>query len=67
MRLIASGRIPRRSETEVEMEVETEAAPAQPPADWRSSLAVEDDQLVDWSSSEETQTVTGEDGYSRKR
>ncbi|CAN5906113.1 hypothetical protein BH11MYX2_BH11MYX2_35280 [soil metagenome] len=44
----------RRAETEVE-EVVDEAG-AKTSDDWRSSLAVEEDQLVDWSASEETQT-----------
>lgn len=48
----------RRGETEAEVEVETQVGAAQP--DWRTSLAVEDDQLVDWSASEET-TTAGED------
>jgi len=33
--------------------------------DWRTTLAVEDEQLVDWSTSEETQTTS--DGEQRKR
>ncbi|HEY4059997.1 MAG TPA: hypothetical protein VGM39_25450 [Kofleriaceae bacterium] len=47
----------RRAETEVEEVVEEGAKTSD---DWRSSLAVEDDQLVDWSASEETQTSTEE-------
>jgi hypothetical protein len=52
----------RRGETEIEVEVETDVRSAE---DWRTALAVEDEQLVDWSSSEETQTTT--EGDSRKR
>jgi len=52
----------RRGETEIEVEVETDVRNAD---DWRTALAVEDEQLVDWSSSEETQTTT--EGDSRKR
>jgi hypothetical protein len=53
----------RRGETEMEVEVETDVRNAD---DWRTALAVEDEQLVDWSSSEETQTTT-EGEQSRKR
>jgi hypothetical protein len=51
----------RRGGTEADYEVATDVA------DWknREPIAVDDDQLVDWSSSEETVT-TGED-YDRKR
>ena len=54
----------RRGETEVEAEVdlETEAA-----GDWRNALAVEDEQLVDWSASEETLTSTGDDPAFRNK
>jgi hypothetical protein len=52
----------KRGETEIEVEVETDVRNAD---DWRTALAVEDEQLVDWSSSEETQTTT--EGDSRKR
>lgn len=52
-----------RKETEVEVEVETEVAGAAS-GDWRNAIAIEDDQLVDWSASEETQTSS--DDY-RKR
>ncbi|MBA3457271.1 MAG: hypothetical protein H0T42_29590 [Deltaproteobacteria bacterium] len=50
----------RRGQTEVEVE-EVES----PNGDWRNALAVEDEQLVDWSASDET--VTGEDPDARKR
>jgi hypothetical protein len=53
----------RRGETEIEVEVETDVRSTD---DWRTALAVEDEQLVDWSSSEETQTTT-EGEQSRKR
>ena len=53
-----SGRGPRRGETEVEeAELETNV---QRGDDWRAALAVEEDQLVDWQSSEETLTVAEE-------
>ncbi len=56
----------RRGETEVE-EAETETAVAKTGGeDWRSSLAVEDEQLVDWQSAEETVT-TADDIGDRKR
>ncbi len=56
-------RTARRGETEIEVEVEVEAQ-----ADWRTALAVEDEQLVDWSSSEETNITTNEaDNAPRKR
>ena len=55
----------RRGQTEAE-EIETEVASGN--GDWRSALAVEDDQLVDWSASEETVTHAGDDPvFGRKR
>jgi hypothetical protein len=64
----ATERPARRGETVVEVEVEVESE-IPPPAreDWRSALAVEDEQLVDWSSSEETLTAAGDDPAFRKR
>ncbi|CAN5725173.1 hypothetical protein BH11MYX3_BH11MYX3_31470 [soil metagenome] len=56
-------RTARRGETEIEVEVETDVG-AQ---DWRTALAVEDEQLVDWSSSEETVTTSEADHAPRKR
>jgi hypothetical protein len=55
---------PRRGETEAE-EVESETAVQK--EDWRTSLAVEDEQLVDWQSSEETLTVAEDISDNRKR
>jgi len=55
---------PRRGETEIEVEIETDVKSSD---DWRTALAVEDEQLVDWSSSEETMTTTEGDAQSRKR
>ena len=52
----------KRGETEMEVEVETDIKD-----DWRSSLAVEDEQLVDWSASEETAISPDSDSQSRKR
>ena len=54
----------RRGETEVEVEVESETEAGG--NDWRSTLAVEDEQLVDWSASEETQT-SDDPGFRTKR
>lgn len=54
----------RRGETEIEVEVETEVGAKD---DWRTTLAVEDEQLVDWSTSEETQTTTEGEQQQRKR
>jgi hypothetical protein len=51
----------RRGETDIEVEMETDVSKD----DWRTALAVEDEQLVDWSTSEETQTTT--EGEQRKR
>ena len=51
----------RRGETEIEVEMETDVSKD----DWRTALAVEDEQLVDWSTSEETQPTT--EGEQRKR
>lgn len=53
----------RRGETEVESEVELETSNG----DWRNALAVEDEQLVDWSASDETLTAAGDDPAFRKR
>ncbi|MEO7095287.1 MAG: hypothetical protein ABI175_18670 [Polyangiales bacterium] len=55
---------PRRGETEIEVEVETDVKSTD---DWRTALAVEDEQLVDWSSSEETMTTTEGESQPRKR
>ena len=60
----AAARPARRGETEIEVEVETDVKAAD---DWRTALAVEDEQLVDWSSSEETMTTSEADTHSRKR
>jgi hypothetical protein len=60
----AAARPPRRGETEIEVEIETDVKTTD---DWRTALAVEDEQLVDWSSSEETMTTTEGDAHSRKR
>lgn len=54
---------PKRGETEIEVEIETDVKAD----DWRTALAVEDEQLVDWSSSEETMTTTEGDSQPRKR
>jgi hypothetical protein len=55
-----SGRV-RRGQTEADFDLETFVGGKD---DWKSSLAVEDDQLVDWSASDET--VAGDD-LDRKR
>jgi hypothetical protein len=54
--------IVRRGQTETEYDVETEI-------DWknREPIAVDDEQLVDWSAAEETQTTNSTDDYGRKR
>ncbi len=59
---VPAGR-PRRGETEIEVEIETDVKAD----DWRTALAVEDEQLVDWSSSEETMTTTEGEVQPRKR
>lgn len=48
-----------------EYDVETDVSTAQAREDWKANLAVEDEQLVDWTSSDET--VTGSDDLNRKR
>ena len=58
------GRPARRGETEVE-ELESETAVASKDGDWRNALAVEDEQLVDWQSSEETLTVAEDEPRKR--
>ena len=55
---------PKRGETEIEVEVETDVGTKD---DWRSTLAVEDEQLVDWSASEETAISSDSEHQSRKR
>lgn len=62
--LATPARPARRGETEIEVEIETDVKSSD---DWRTALAVEDEQLVDWSSSEETMTTTEGDTHSRKR
>lgn len=54
----------KRGETEIEVEVETDVGTKD---DWRSTLAVEDEQLVDWSASEETAISSDAEPQSRKR
>jgi len=53
----------RRGETELEVEIDDVGTQN----DWRATLAVEDEQLVDWSSSEETMTSTSSEDHGRKR
>jgi len=48
-----SANLVRRGQTEVELETAN--------GDWRNALAVEDEQLVDWSASDETLTAAGDD------
>ena len=52
--------LPRRGQTETE-DVESDGKNEE----WRSSLAVEDEQLVDWQASEETITTSDDDGRKR--
>jgi hypothetical protein len=57
---------PRRGSTEVsDYEVETDVGGGKD--DWKDALAVEDEQLVDWSSSEETVTSGDDFRNGRKR
>jgi hypothetical protein len=58
--------VPRgsRPPTEIDVEIETESNSA---ADWRNAIAIEDDQLVDWSTSEETQTSTDDAAFGKRR
>ncbi len=53
-----------RPPTEIDVEIETESNSA---ADWRNAIAIEDDQLVDWSTSEETQTSTDDAAFGKRR
>jgi hypothetical protein len=58
----------RRGATEGDFEIETDVSAGKD--DWKNALAVEDEQLVDWSSSEETMTATTDgrdDRFGRKR
>lgn len=55
----------RRTTGNGEYEVETDVSAAQAREDWKANLAVEDEQLVDWSASDET--VTGSEDLNRKR
>lgn len=52
----------KRGQTESDFDLETFVGGKE---DWKSALAVEDEQLVDWSASEETSTSG--DGFGRKR
>jgi len=56
----------RRGMTESDLEMETAIAPATND-DWKSALAVEDEQLIDWSGSEELTATNENDPRSRKR
>ncbi len=53
-----------RPPTEVDVDIETEIANGG--ADWQSAIAIDDD-LVDWSNSEETQTSTEEAAFGKRR
>jgi hypothetical protein len=52
----------KRGQTEADFDLETFVGGKD---DWKNALAVEDEQLVDWSASEET--VTGGEEFGRKR
>jgi hypothetical protein len=54
----------RRGHTEGDFDLETEVGNRD---DWKSALAVEDEQLVDWTASEETVTHTDDFSSGRKR
>ncbi|MGE0403168.1 MAG: hypothetical protein AB7T06_41055 [Kofleriaceae bacterium] len=54
-----------RPPTEIDVEIETEIGNSA--ADWRNAIAIEDDQLVDWSTSEETQTSTDDAAFGKRR
>ncbi len=58
----------RRGESEADFDIETDVSAASK-EDWKSALSVEDEQLVDWSSSEETMTASSDsrDDRFRKR
>lgn len=55
----------RRGQTEADQDVAQDISDWKAGAGGKDAIAVEDDQLVDWSSSEET--VTSGDDYNRKR
>lgn len=54
-----------RPPTEIDVEIETEIGSNA--ADWRNAIAIEDDQLVDWSTSEETQTSADDAAFGKRR
>lgn len=54
-----------RPPTEIDVEIETEIG--NNASDWRNAIAIEDDQLVDWSTSEETQTSTDDAAFGKRR
>lgn len=56
----------RRGETDSDFEMETSVGTGNAD-DWKNALAVEDEQLVDWSTSDETTATTDSDRYGRKR
>ena len=53
---------PRRSQTDSDFDLETHVGGKD---DWKNALAVEEEQLVDWSAADET--ATGNDSAGRKR
>lgn len=55
-----------RPPTEIDVEIETEIGNSAS-GDWRNAIAIEDDQLVDWSTSEETQTSTDDQAFGKRR
>ncbi len=61
----APARTARRGSTEVtDYDLETDVAKAD---DWKNALAVEDEQLVDWSGTNEETQAGGADDFPRKR
>jgi hypothetical protein len=53
-----------RPPTEIDVDIETEIANGS--ADWQSAISI-DDELVDWSNSEETQTSTDDAAFGKRR
>jgi hypothetical protein len=53
-----------RPPTEVDVDIETEIANGS--ADWQSAISIDDD-LVDWSNSEETQTSADDSAFGKRR
>ena len=62
------GRLPQargsRPPTDIDVDIETEIANGS--GDWQAAISI-DDELVDWSNSEKTQTSTDDAAFGKRR